>query len=166
MPDLSWDLYFYNICVAVASKSRCLSRQIGAIIVYDNSVVATGYNGPPRGVSHCGPECPRKLAGFPSGEGLHLCPAAHAEANCIVNAARLGVSVVGSTIYMNCPIPCTECSKLIINAGISEVVVVDASFYSTNWELMTRLYTNGPKVRQFAFVHLMDKDPEDKDVKR
>ena len=163
--NLSWDLYFHTLCVAVASKSPCLSRQIGAVIVYENSIVATGYNGPPRGVSHCEEECLRRVLGFSSGEGLHLCPAAHAEANCIVNAARLGVSVLDTTIYMNCPIPCAECTKLIINAGITELVVEDASFYSTNVDLMHRLYINGPKIRQFSFVHLVDKESEDKDGK-
>ena len=168
MPDHSWDLYFHTLCVAVASKSPCLSRQIGAIIVYENSIVATGFNGPPRGVSHCdNPKdtCPRKLRGWPSGEGLHLCPAAHAETNCIVNAARLGVSVLDTTMYMNCPIPCAECTKLIINAGITNLVVEDTTWYSTNQELMERLYINGPKIRQFSFVHLVDKESEDKDGK-
>jgi len=178
--DLTWDLYFHNLCVAVASKSSCLSRQIGAILVFEDSIIATGFNGPPRGVSHCeavrvempdyhvegeihySKECPRYAAGYKSGEGLHLCPAAHAEANCIVNAARLGVSVLDTTMYMNCPIPCAECTKLIINAGITELVVEDATWYSTNTELMERLYLNGPKIRQFSFVHSVDKEREDK----
>jgi len=159
-PNISSDLYFYNLCVAIASKSHCLSRQIGAILVFEDSIISTGYNGPPRGVSHCEHACPRKAVGYPSGEGLHLCPAAHAEANCIVNAARLGIQTLDSTMYMNCPIPCAECTKLIINAGITHLVVEDASFYSTNTELMERLYINGPKIRQFAFVHLMDKEPK------
>jgi len=133
--------------------SSCLSRQIGAILVRDKTIIATGYNGPPRGVPHCGKErskkdsllfdelrqnpklfgddtmCPRQRLGYDSGEGLHLCPAAHAEENCIINAARIGVEVLGSTMYMNCPIPCKECLKKIINAGIKDVVCTRLDAY-------------------------------------
>ena len=135
----NWDLYFRNICEAVASNSKCLSRQVGAILVKDKSVLATGYNGPPRGVPECGEErwglddsiftpfistedirtkCPRRLAGAKSGENLHLCIAAHAETNCIANAARHGVEIYDTAMYMNCVIACSECLKLMINAGI------------------------------------------------
>ena len=111
-----WDRYFRSVCLAVASKSPCHSRKIGAILVRDKSIVATGYNGPPRGVPHCDPSCPRREAGYRSGEGLHLCPATHAEVNCVINAARLGVVTLGTTLYMNAPFPCMECTKDLINA--------------------------------------------------
>jgi dCMP deaminase len=117
-----WDTYFHKLCVSVASKSPCMSRRIGAILVQDNILVSTGYNGPPRGYPHC-LSCPRKAEGYNSGEGLHICPATHAEANCIASAARLGVSVKGSTLYMNCIVPCKDCMSLLINAGISEIVI-------------------------------------------
>ena len=120
-----WDTYFHTICVAVSSKSPCLSRQIGAILVRNNSVVSTGYNGPPRSFPHCKDICPRKAKGYRSGEGLLECPATHAEANCIANAARIGASTVGTTLYMNCIIPCKDCMSILINAGIREIVVDD-----------------------------------------
>lgn len=161
---MKWDKYFHNICVAVASKSACLSRQIGAILVRERSIVATGYNGPARGIPHCGHKrfmkddylcglltnypgepntnyplpgrigdiCPRKLLGYESGTHLEICPAQHAEANAISNAARLGVSVNGATLYMNCVIPCKDCFGKLINAGIIEIVVDDAQCYDVH----------------------------------
>lgn len=150
-----WDTYFYKICKAVATKSPCLSRKIGAILVKDKVVVATGFNGPARGIPHCGKDrfendetlrwamrdilpaevgriattCPRQLLDYKSGEGLHLCSAEHAERNCIASAARVGVSVKGTTLYMNCCLPCKNCITLLINAGISEIVVEDVTHY-------------------------------------
>jgi len=136
-----WDTYYHRICRAVASKSPCLSRQIGAILVRENVIVSTGYNGPARGYPHCvgyvetrgepfdEPICPRKTQGYKSGEGLHLCPATHAEANCIISAARIGAAVSGSTLYMNCIIPCKDCMSLLVNAGVREVVVDDIIAY-------------------------------------
>ena len=120
----SWDSYFMRICHTVASKSHCLSRQIGAVIVRDNLIVSTGYCGPARGYPHCeGPTCPRQLKeGYKSGENLDICPSGHAEANAIANAARLGVGVSEATLYLNCLIPCKDCMILIVNAGISTVV--------------------------------------------
>ena len=134
---MNWDEYFHNICIAVASKSPCLSRQIGAILVRNRSIVSTGYNGPARNYPHCGPGelssekavCPRKLKGYKSGEGLVECPAAHAEGNCIANAARIGASTIGTTLYMNCIIPCKDCMILLVNAGVIEIVVEKTTFY-------------------------------------
>lgn len=146
-----WDEYFLKIARAVGENSKCLSRQIGAILVRDKSIISTGYNGPPRGVPHCserygcdkyliselerisgksGPVdtriCPRRQAGYGSGEGLDLCVASHAEVNCINNAARQGIQTNGSTMYLSCSIlPCKNCLCEIINAGIREVVVVE-----------------------------------------
>ena len=149
--DPAWDLYFRQICDAIASKSPCYSRQIGAILVHDKSIVSTGYNGPPRGVPHCEEVCPRKAVGYPSGEGMHLCAATHAEANCVINAARIGSSTLGTTLYMNCIMPCIECLKLLINAGVEEIVVDDPTPYSTNHELVHRLLIDRPFViRRFA----------------
>ena len=150
----SWDAYFLKIARAVSENSKCLSRQIGALLVRDKSVLSTGYNGPPRGVPHCnerylcdpyladtiaktlGPvepdvtTCPRKLLGFASGQGTHICIASHAEVNCINNAARNGVCTLGATLYLSCDIlPCKNCLCEIINAGIGEVVVVDMQPY-------------------------------------
>lgn len=126
-----WDNHWYELCNLLATMSRCKSRQIGAVIVRDKCIVSTGYNGPPRGATHCGEVCPRREAGYKSGEGLHLCPSAHAEANAIVNAARLGVSTVGATMYMNCLIPCKTCMGHIINSGINEVVCTTTRAYDS-----------------------------------
>jgi dCMP deaminase len=129
MTQTNWDQYFLNICQAVAENSKCLSRKLGAVLVRHNSIVATGYNGPARGVAHCTDTCPRRKAGYPSGEGLHLCPATHAEANCIANAARLGVCTEGCTLYLNWLTPCKDCLSLLINAGIDEIVTSSTGTY-------------------------------------
>jgi len=126
-----WDVYFYKICEAVASKSSCKSRQIGALLVRDKSIISTGYNGPARGIPHCGPVCPRKAAGLASGEGLNLCPAQHAEENCINNAARIGASTLGSTLYLNEIIPCKDCFNSLINAGAVEIVCKKIIYYNS-----------------------------------
>jgi len=149
---MTWDEYFLNICHVVGSRSKCLSRKIGAVLAVDNVVVCTGYNGPPRGVPHCAERyecdpilkkliveglefqehekmCPRQLLGYKSGEGLHLCIAAHAERNCLIQAARLGIRTKGATLYLDTTIPCGDCLIEIINAGVKEVVVVDLEYY-------------------------------------
>lgn len=142
-----WDKYFLNICNAVSSKSPCHSRNIGAIIVRDHSIVSTGYNGPARGYPHCTPECPRRAKKYKSGEGLHECPAAHAETNAIVNAARLGVSVRGCILYLNTVIPCKDCAVLIVNAGIVQVVSVELTPYH---EMSLDIFRYGKvKLRRF-----------------
>jgi len=129
---MNWDEYFLRIAKEVAGRSHCLSRQIGAILVKNRSIISTGYNGPPRGFPHCEGECPRQAAGFKSGGGLHMCPAVHAEVNAIANAARLGVSTKNTTMYLTCNVPCKDCLAVIINAGITEVVVPDMDdFYDT-----------------------------------
>lgn len=169
-----WDRYFHDLCITVASKSSCLSRQIGAILVKDNIVVATGFCGPARGIPHCGHErfmkddhlprlfkeanlaptpgqikevCPRKLLGYASGEGLEWCISEHAERNCIASAARVGVSVRDTILYMNCVIPCKNCLNLLINAGVKEVVVDDDTPYDKHSGLILRHTTI--KIRKF-----------------
>lgn len=127
---MTWDEYYYRICNVVGSHSKCLSRQIGAILVRDKVVICTGFNGPPRGVPHCeGPTCPRQVKHYASGEGLHLCPAAHAERNAIVQAARLGIVTKDVTLYLNTNVPCKDCLIEIINAGIREVVCTEMKHY-------------------------------------
>lgn len=157
-----WDLRFLSICDELAKWSSCLSRQYGAVLVRDKVMISTGYNGPPRGVPHCSGErggyaedslfiCPRKAKGYKSGEGLHLCPAIHAEENAILNAARIGVEVFGSTMYMNCSIPCKDCLKKIINVGIVELVCISFDLYDDlsrflikNSNLIVRDYEGNP----------------------
>lgn len=107
-----------------AQRSTCLRRQVGAVIVKDKHIVATGYNGAPRRIAHCDEigGCLREQMGIPSGERHELCRALHAEQNAIIQAATLGVSIEDATIYITHQ-PCIICAKMIINAGISRIVV-------------------------------------------
>lgn len=118
-----------KIAKEVAQNSKCLSRKIGSVLVKDKNIISVGYNGPSKNVPHCqvrNPNrekiCPRQLQGYKSGEGLHLCNAVHAEMNCILAAARHGISTEGTTLVCYCGIPCKDCLKEMINAGVSEVV--------------------------------------------
>jgi dCMP deaminase len=134
---MTWDEYFMEIAKSVGAKSHCLSRHIGAIAVRGGKhIIATGFNGPPSGYPHCVPvcnsftsQCPRRATGYGSGEGLDICPAAHAERNVISEAARIGVCLQDCVIYLNFSIPCRECAKSIVNAGIREVVVDSLEVY-------------------------------------
>lgn len=109
-----------------ASRSTCLRRQVGAVIVKDRHVIATGYNGAPKGLPHCADigGCLREQLGVPSGERHELCRALHAEQNAIIQAATLAQSIEGATIYVTNQ-PCSICAKMIINAGIERIVVED-----------------------------------------
>ena len=120
----SWDEYFMDMAVLTAKRSTCLRRQVGAVIVTDKHIIATGYNGAPRGVPHCDEKggCLRQQLNVPSGERHELCRALHAEQNAIIQAATLGQSIEGGTIYVTNQ-PCVICAKMIINAGISRIVV-------------------------------------------
>ena len=121
----SWDEYFMNISQVAASRSNCSRRHIGAIIVRDHRIISTGYNGTPRGVKNCNEGgCPRCASDAPSGEKLSECICCHAEENAIVQAAYHGTSVKDSSIYTTFS-PCLLCSKMIINAGIKEVVYLN-----------------------------------------
>lgn len=120
----SWDEYFMEMAELTAKRSSCLRRHVGAVIVKDKHIIATGYNGAPRRVPHCDElgGCLRQQMGVPSGQRHELCRAVHAEQNAIIQAATLGVSVEGGTIYVTHQ-PCSVCAKMIINAGINRIVV-------------------------------------------
>ncbi len=122
----SWDEYFMKMAQLAASRSTCLRRQVGAVIVKDRHVIATGYNGAPKGLPHCADigGCLREQLGVPSGERHELCRALHAEQNAIIQAATLAQSIEGATIYVTNQ-PCSICAKMIINAGIERIVVED-----------------------------------------
>lgn len=123
MERISFDEYFMKLAYLVASRSTCLSRQVGAVIVRDNHVISTGYNGAPKGVAHClDTGCIRKEMQIPSGERLDICASVHAEQNAIIEAAYNGVSTKGASIYVTVT-PCFTCAKMIINAGIKEIVI-------------------------------------------
>ncbi len=120
----SWDEYFMQITELVASRATCLRRKVGAIIVKDKRILATGYNGPPSGLPHCDElgGCLRDKLNVPSGERHEISRAVHAEQNAIIQAARFGVPIDGATIYVTNH-PCFICAKMIINAGIKKIVV-------------------------------------------
>ncbi len=118
----SWDEYFMKIVDLVKTRSTCLRRQVGALIVKDKRILTSGYNGAPAGVRHCEEVgCLRQQLNIPSGERHELCRAIHAEQNAIVQAAYTGTSVKGATMYVSLQ-PCSLCAKLIINAGIIKLV--------------------------------------------
>ncbi|MCR5527121.1 MAG: cytidine/deoxycytidylate deaminase family protein [Lachnospiraceae bacterium] len=104
-------------------RSTCLSRQVGAVIIKDKQIIATGYNGAPVGAIHCTDigYCERRHRGIPSGQGLELCRAGHAEANAIDQCARRGTSCLGATLYVTTQ-PCVFCCIHIIQAGIKKVI--------------------------------------------
>lgn len=121
-PD--WDHYFMQMAELTAQRSTCLRRHVGAVIVKDKHIIATGYNGAPRGIAHCDEKggCLREQLGVPSGQRHELCRALHAEQNAIIQAATLGQSIEGASIYITNQ-PCVICAKMIINAGITRIVV-------------------------------------------
>jgi dCMP deaminase len=118
----SWDDYFMSILDTVKERSTCLRRKVGAIIVKDKRIIATGYNGAPSGLKHCYEVgCLREQLNIPSGQNHELCRGIHAEQNAIIQAAMYGVSINEATIYITHN-PCVQCAKMIINAGIKRVV--------------------------------------------
>lgn len=118
----SWDEYFMDITRLVASRSTCLRRQVGAVIVKDKKILATGYNGAPSGLAHClDIGCLREKMQIPSGQRHELCRGLHAEQNAIIQAAYHGVSIRGASLYCT-NLPCIICTKMIINAGIKRII--------------------------------------------
>ena len=134
MQRVSKENYYLDIAQAVAERGTCLRRSFGAVIVNNDSIVSTGYNGAPRGRKNCCDlgSCMREKLNIPRGERYELCRSVHAEANAIISASR--EEAIGSTLYMACISPsdgsvypgttsCAMCKRLIINAGIKDVVV-------------------------------------------
>ncbi len=118
----SWDEYFIMICELVSLRSTCLRRRVGAIVVKNRRILATGYNGAPSGVSHADRAgCIRAKYKIPSGERHELCRGLHAEQNAIIQAAHHGVSIAGADMYCTTK-PCVVCAKMCINAGIKRIL--------------------------------------------
>lgn len=118
----SYDEYFMRIASIVAARSTCLRRQVGAIIVKNNHILSTGYNGAPKGLPHCNETgCLREERNVKRGERHELCRGLHAEQNAIIQAAVFGVSIKGGTIYST-HFPCSVCAKMLINAELQEIV--------------------------------------------
>ncbi len=144
-PD--WDEYFMRITRMVASRSDCVRRQVGAVLVKDRRIIATGYNGTPRGAKNCSDGgCPRCASDVPSGTDLGECLCLHAEENAILQAAYHGISVRGACLYCTSS-PCLLCTKKIINSGVVEVVF-DAR-YSIDGRSMALLDECGITVRRY-----------------
>ncbi len=118
----NWQEYFMEITLQIARRSTCLRRQVGAIIIKDNSIISTGYNGAPILANHCENigGCLRDKLNIPSGQRHEICRAAHAEQNAIAQAARHGIAIDGCVLYCTHQ-PCSICAKIIINAGIKSV---------------------------------------------
>ena len=118
----SWDEYFIEMARVIASRSTCLRRSVGALLVRDKRILATGYNGAPANLPHCAEVgCRREELGIASGERQELCRGLHAEQNAIIQGALHGVGVRGSVLYCTTQ-PCAICAKMLINAGVERVV--------------------------------------------
>ena len=119
---LTFDDYFMKITHVVAERSTCLKRKVGAIVVKENRILTTGYNGAPKGLKHCAElGCMRKDLNVPSGERHELCRGLHAEQNAIIQGAWHGVKIEGGTLYATYQ-PCIICVKMMLNAGIKKLV--------------------------------------------
>ena len=118
----SYDEYFMEMAYVVAKRSTCLRRKVGAILVKEKHILSTGYNGAPKGLKHCAETgCLREDQNIPSGERHELCRGLHAEQNAIIQAAVFGVSIKGSVLYCT-NTPCVVCVKMLINAGVTEII--------------------------------------------
>ncbi|MCK4519424.1 MAG: cytidine/deoxycytidylate deaminase family protein [Candidatus Omnitrophica bacterium] len=119
-----WDEYFLKITKVVSSRSTCLRRKVGAVIVKDKRILSSGYNGAPTGLKHCGDlgGCLREKLKIPSGQRHELCRGLHAEQNAIIQAAVHGANIKDSILYCTTH-PCTICAKMIINAGIKKIII-------------------------------------------
>lgn len=121
-----WDRYFFEIARVVASRSTCLRRRVGALLVLDKRILATGYNGAPAGLAHCEETgCLREKMHVPAGERHELCRGLHAEQNAIIQAAVHGVAIGGASLYCT-HFPCVVCAKMLINANIRQVFVAES----------------------------------------
>lgn len=153
--QLERDLYYLRIAKTISLRSKCLSRKIGSVLVKDDSIISAGFNGPAKSVSHCnernidfylnlmsneekknldnyvlniydwGKYCPRRYFHYKSGQGLHLCQAGHSERNALIQAARNGISTLGTTLYCYCGRPCKDCMIEIVNSGVKTLVYLN-----------------------------------------
>ncbi|MFH1013817.1 MAG: dCMP deaminase family protein [Thermoplasmatota archaeon] len=118
----SYDEYFMKMAFLTASRSTCLRRKVGAVLVKEKHVLSTGYNGPPKGLRHCDETgCMREQLSIPSGERHEICRGLHAEQNAIIQAALFGISIKDSVLYVT-NTPCVVCAKMLINAGVKEII--------------------------------------------
>lgn len=147
-PRPGWDEYFMDIARVVARRSNCCRRNVAAIVVSDNRIVSTGYNGTPRGLKNCfDGGCPRCAGKAPSGSGLHECICSHAEENAVAQAAYHGIALKDAVLYVTLS-PCLTCARLIVSAGIREVVYEDR--YAVEAEASMLLKRAGVKCRRYS----------------
>lgn len=124
---ISWDQYFMEIAKTASKRASCFrGKKAGAVLVKEKQILATGYNGAPKGVKDCLElgHCIRDEKGLPSGESLEYCRATHAEQNAIAQAASQGVATKGASLYTT-NFPCILCTKVLINAGVKEIVFLE-----------------------------------------
>lgn len=146
----SWDSYFMNIARVVATRGNCIRRKIGAVIIKDHRIVCTGYNGTPRGIKNCSEGgCKRCSGNLRSGEALTECICCHAEENAITQASYHGISLKDTTLYSTMS-PCLLCAKMIINAGIREVVYAEK--YEFSQQTADLFKKAGVKIRQLCMI--------------
>jgi len=152
-----WSRYYLNIAQEVAKNSKCFSRHVGAVLVRNNTIIASGYNGPAKGIRTCAEWkkvegwpidnleliCPRRQEGYKSGEGLNICPAVHGERNTLLSAAINGIATKDSTLYAYCGVPCKDCCSELINAGVSKIVCLKMK---EDYDSYGRLYLKEAKV--------------------
>jgi len=153
----SWDEYFMDITSLVARRSTCMRRQVGAVMVKEKNILATGYNGTPSGITHCDVTgCLREQLNVPSGERHELCRGLHAEQNAIIQAARHGVNISDSVLYCTNS-PCIICTKMLINAGIRKVVYLQG--YSDNLSLEM---LDEAGIEALSFAEVVGRKPGDR----
>ena len=141
------DEYFMEMAQLVSSRSTCLRRKVGAVIVKEKRVLSTGYNGSPKGTRHCEElGCIRVKLNVPSGTRHELCRGVHAEQNAVTQAAYFGVSVDGATIYTT-TYPCSMCAKILINAGIKEIIYSEGYADDLSKELLEEAHI---KLREYT----------------
>jgi dCMP deaminase len=149
----SWDDYYMNIAWVVSSRSNCLRRAVGALVVVRRSIITTGYNGTPFGVKNCNEGgCPRCASDVPRQSGYDWCLCVHAEQNAIALAARQGTATEGGSAYVNLR-PCFSCLKELVQSGIHEVVYDQPFDYSPELEVayQTLLRESGIAMRQHPY---------------
>lgn len=141
------DTYFMRMAELVATRSTCLRRHVGAVIVKEKRVLTTGYNGAPRGLRHCDEVgCVRQQNNIESGTRHELCRGVHAEQNAVIQGAYFGVSIKGATIYTT-NFPCVLCAKILLNAGIEEIVYSDTYVDELSKNILNEA---GIKIRQYT----------------
>ena len=126
MPRPSWDEYFMSIAEQVSDRSTCLRRHTGAVLVKGKRILATGYNGVPSGLAHCEEVgCLREQRNIESGSHHELCRGIHAEQNAVIQAAKHGIPIDGASVYSTHQ-PCVLCAKILLNAGVTEIMFREA----------------------------------------